>query len=104
MKHYFNLKHRAFAAACAVASVLSIWYTIGYFMAIAAAKQIWPFESILQWAPQFNLLFMFVSPRAWPINGFDLLGFFIGLLQIYLTAKIITWSIVALYDRMHYRK
>jgi O-antigen/teichoic acid export membrane protein len=103
MKHYITLKNQAFAAATAVASILSMWYVLGYFFAVAASK-IQFFEIILQYAPQIALMLQFVSPRAWPIDGFDFIGFFIGLLQIYITAKIIVWSIVMLYDRMHNRR
>lgn len=101
MKHYLTRKNRAFAASMAVASILSIWYAIGYFLTIIATHHIMGAEKILEWVPQFNFLFILVSPRALPIAGFDFFGFMLGLLQIYITAKLITWLIVITYERIH---
>lgn len=102
LKHH--LKHKACALALSAATILTTWYVLGYFLAILGQKAGAVGEAInkiLQYAPQLALMLQFVSPQAWPINGFEIKGFLLGFFQIFITAKIIFWAIAALYERIH---
>lgn len=102
MIHLFkhHLKHKSCAVAISAATILTTWYVLGYLLAIVG-QSYEIVNKILQYAPQLALPLQFVSPQAWPINGFEIKGFLLGFFQIFITTKIVVWSIMAFYERIN---